>query len=81
MPSTAIRSFRYDPATRQLHVTFVTGRRYIYDDVPPDVFDAFKAAFSKGTFFNHEIRDRYSYREVTHEPLELAMSQPKQAAR
>jgi hypothetical protein len=67
MPSTAIRSFRYDPATRQLHVTFVTGRRYIYDNVPPDVFDAFKAAFSKGTFFNHEIRDRYSYREVTHE--------------
>jgi hypothetical protein len=67
MPSTAIRFFRYDSAKRELQVTFVTGRRYIYDDVPPDVFDAFRVAFSKGTFFNHEIRDRYTYREVTHE--------------
>jgi hypothetical protein len=67
MPSTAIRFFRYDSAKRELQVTFVTRRRYIYDDLPPDVFDAFRAAFSKGAFFNHEIRDRYSYREITHE--------------
>jgi len=65
MPSTAIRYFRYDSAKCELQVTFVTGRRYVYDNVPPDVFDAFRAAFSKGTFFNHEIRDRYAYREVT----------------
>ena len=65
MPSTAIRFFRYDSTKRALQVTFVTGRRYIYDDVPSDVFDAFSAAFSKGTFFNHEIRDRYAFREVT----------------
>jgi hypothetical protein len=67
MPSTAIRYFRYDSATRALQVTFITGRRYIYDDVPSDVFDAFRAAFSKGAFFNHEIRDRFAYREVTQE--------------
>jgi hypothetical protein len=65
MPSTAIRNFFYDPAERQLWVTFVTSRRYVYNDVPPDVFDGFSAAFSKGTFFNHEIRDRYAFREVT----------------
>jgi hypothetical protein len=67
MPSTAIRHFRYASAKRQLEVTFVTGRRYIYDDVPQDVFEAFKAAFSKGIFFNQEIRDRYDYREVQRE--------------
>jgi hypothetical protein len=67
MPSNAIRHFRYDAAKRQLQVTFITGRRYIYDDVPQDVFEAFKAAFSKGTFFNQEIRDRYAYREVQRE--------------
>ena len=67
MPSTVIRYFRYDPAKRELDVTFVTRRRYIYENVPPDVFDAFKAAFSKGTFFNHEIRDRYAFREITRE--------------
>jgi hypothetical protein len=35
--------------------------------VPPNVFAAFSAAFSKGAFFNHEIPDRYQYREVRHE--------------
>jgi hypothetical protein len=65
MPSTAIRNLFYDPAKRELRVTFVSGRRYAYDAVPPDVFDAFKSAPSRGTFFNHEIRDRYAFREIT----------------
>jgi hypothetical protein len=64
MPSTAIRSLFYDPAKSELWVTFVTGRRYVYADVPPGVFEAFKTAESRGGFFNHEIRDRYDYREI-----------------
>ena len=67
MPSKAIRYFRYDSANRELQVTFVTGRRYVYDDVPPDVFDAFRAAFSKGTFFNGQIREHYACREIVRE--------------
>jgi lysyl-tRNA synthetase class 2 len=67
MPSIAIRTFRYNSAERELQVTFVTGRRYIYADVPSDVASAFRAALSKGTFFNSEIRDRYAYREVARE--------------
>jgi hypothetical protein len=67
MPSTVIRSHSYDPATRTLTITFVTGRRYVYDDVPRDVYDAFKAASSRGTFFNRHIRDHYGYCEITHE--------------
>jgi len=65
MPSTAIRTLFYDPAKRELWVTFVSGRRYVYAEVPPDVFDAFKTASSRAAFFNHEIRDRYRFREVT----------------
>lgn len=67
MPSTVIRYFSYDNARRTLRVTFVTGRRYVYEGVPPEVFEAFKAAFSKGSFFNREIRDRYPYREIADE--------------
>jgi lysyl-tRNA synthetase class 2 len=67
MPSTVIRYFRYDPSARELQVTFVTGRRYVYEEVPQDVFDAFRTAFSKGSFFNRRIRDHFSYREVTRE--------------
>ena len=35
MPSTAIHDFRYNYDARALEVTFVTGRRYLYHDVPP----------------------------------------------
>ncbi|RTL51134.1 MAG: KTSC domain-containing protein [Bradyrhizobiaceae bacterium] len=65
MPSTAIRNIIYDTATCELWVTFVTGRRYVYQNVTPDVASAFQQAQSRGAFFNSEIRDRYSYREVT----------------
>ncbi len=68
MPSTAIRNLFYVPAKRELWLTFVSGRRYVYADVPSDVFDAFKAAPSRGAFFNHEIRDRYTFREVARRP-------------
>lgn len=64
MPSSAIRTFIYDAAERRLLVIFTTGRKYIYEDVPPEVHAAFQAAPSKGQFFNAEIRDRYRYHEV-----------------
>ena len=67
MPSSVIRFFRYAPETRELKVTFVSGRLYVYADVPPEVAAAFKDVRSKGTFFNQEIRDRYVYRDITHE--------------
>ena len=67
MPSSVIRFFRYSPDTRELKVTFVSGRLYVYEDVPPEVAAAFRNARSKGTFFNHEIRDRYVFRDITHE--------------
>jgi hypothetical protein len=65
MPSTAIRNFFYVPAKRELWVTFVSGRTYVYADVPSEVFDALNAASSRGRFFNLAIRDRYAFREVT----------------
>ncbi|WP_339032029.1 KTSC domain-containing protein [Bradyrhizobium symbiodeficiens] len=67
MPSSVIRFFRYTPETRELKVTFVSGRLYVYEDVPAEVAAAFREARSKGTYFNREIRDRYVYRDITHE--------------
>jgi hypothetical protein len=60
-----IRDFSYNVASRQLLVTFVTGRVYAYADVPPDVHRTFRASGSKGRFFNQEIRDNYDCREIT----------------
>jgi len=64
MPSTVIRFFTYDPAHRRLTIVFRSGRRYVYREVPEEVFEAFTAAFSKGEFFNSQIRDHYAFERV-----------------
>lgn len=64
MPSSVIRRFSYDEPNRRLRVTFTSGDVYEYDEVPPEVNAAFRAAFSKGQFFGPNIRDRYPYRRV-----------------
>lgn len=59
MPSTVIRRFAWRAAEHALDVEFVTGRVYRYAGVPEEVALAMRAAFSKGSFFNRQIRDRY----------------------
>jgi hypothetical protein len=63
---------RYQPIflqseRRELTVVFVTGRIYVYRDVPEKELEAFRAVLSKGRYFNAHIRDHYKYREVTEE--------------
>jgi len=67
MPSTVIRRFVYCPDNSELWVEFVTGRRYVYSEVPGEVADALRGAFAKGVYFNTRIRDRFPHREITHE--------------
>ena len=54
MPSSVIAGFDYEPESEELTVLFRSGRVYAY-----------KAAPSKGAFFNRRIRDRYPFAEVT----------------
>ena len=65
MPSTVIRSFDYRPAARELLIEFVSGRRYVYSEVPEAEAQALRSAFAKGVHFNRRIRDRYPCRDVT----------------
>ena len=64
MPSTVIRRFDYSPERRELTVEFVTGRRYVYLEVPTAEATAMRSAFSKGSYFNRRIRDRYKWIEL-----------------
>ena len=64
MPSTAIRTFSYDPASRTLFVTFIDGDLYAYRDVEAETYAAMKAAISKGRFFSRRIRGRYAYAKL-----------------
>jgi lysyl-tRNA synthetase class 2 len=62
MPSTVIQSFEYDAGQRELRVVFTSGRPYVYQDVPLDIYTAMRRSFSKGEYFNEHIRDRYAFR-------------------
>lgn len=64
MPSTVIRRFTYAESQRELTIEFVSGRRYVYSQVPPEQSEAMRSAFSKGSYFNRYIRDCYPCREL-----------------
>jgi lysyl-tRNA synthetase class 2 len=61
MPSSVIRSYRYDPLRHRLELVFVSGRRYRYHDVLEETFHGMRQAFSKGEFFNARIRDQFRH--------------------
>lgn len=62
--SSVIRGAWYLSERHELDLTFTSGRRYIYSDVPMDVAEAFRDALSKGRFYNAEIRNRFPCRRV-----------------
>jgi lysyl-tRNA synthetase class 2 len=65
MPSSVIRSYRYDPQAETLDLTFVSGRRYRYCGVPAEVAQGLDAAESRGRFFNAQIRDVFAFDTLT----------------
>jgi hypothetical protein len=63
--SSVIQRALYDDATASLTIALVTGRTYVYEDVPRATYDAFMAAKSQGQFYNTHIRDEFYVRELT----------------
>jgi hypothetical protein len=59
MPSTVISSFIYIPEENILRITFVTGTVYDYLDVTVETYEAMKASFAKGIFFNENIKGKF----------------------
>ncbi|WFP65673.1 MULTISPECIES: KTSC domain-containing protein [unclassified Mesorhizobium] len=65
MPSTSIEKTKYDPTSRILSVWFVaSGKRYDFEEVPPETYAALRSAFVKGRYFNDHIRNHFRYRQV-----------------
>jgi KTSC domain len=63
MPSTVIQSYVYDAERQELRIVFQSGRVYRYFGVPPEIPIAMKESFSKGEYFNREIRGAYDFVE------------------
>lgn len=64
MASSVIRGAWYKPGQSELDLLFVSGRRYVYSQVPQSVAEAFASAPSKGAYYNRKIRNHYPCREV-----------------
>lgn len=64
MPSTVIKKFTYDSKKERLYVTFLSGKVYAYLNVPENVYEEMKVAFSKGKFLNESIKGKYAFRSV-----------------
>ncbi|TDE15457.1 KTSC domain-containing protein [Dyadobacter psychrotolerans] len=64
MPSSVVSKFHYNADTEILRVIYVSGMVYDYLNVPEEKYLAMKAAFSKGTFLNQQIKGNYEFRKV-----------------
>ncbi len=58
--SSAVSAVGYDPATKTMHVQFVSGGTYEYTGVPADVHAAFVSAPSIGKHHFANIRGKFA---------------------
>lgn len=59
--STAVQAASFNPQTGKLTLWFTSGGQgYDYYNVPPHIVEGLLNAPSKGSYFNHFIRDRYA---------------------
>lgn len=58
--SSNIDAVGYEPMpVARLYVRFKNGRTYLYENVPPDVYDGLSHAPSVGEYFNEHIKHHY----------------------
>ena len=64
MPSSVVAAMKYDPHRSILRIIFVSGIVYDYKNVPEEIYKAMKAASSKGTFLNKQIKGKYEFEKI-----------------
>jgi hypothetical protein len=77
LESSLLAWVRYDPARRQLQVQFRSGERYLYFQVPPTCYQQLLQAYSKGSYFNHQIRNCFPYQHLSRSSSPLVLSAPR----
>lgn len=71
--SSSVEAIGYDPGRRELHVRFRdSGETYVYYGVEERIFEAFRAAESKGRFLNTRIKRRYLSRKLSSDRPDIA---------
>lgn len=57
--SSAIRAVGYDERSGRMTIEFVSGGAYDFCGVPSHVYEGLMRSWSKGSYYNDHIRDRY----------------------
>jgi hypothetical protein len=65
MPSTVVAHMDYYPESSTLRVTYTSGAKYDYINVPANVYEEMKQARSKGEYLNKVIKPHYACRKLT----------------
>ena len=64
MPSSVVSYIHYYPDSGTLRIGYVSGMVYDYKNVPEKVYLAMKKSFSKGSFLNRFIKDKFPFEKV-----------------
>jgi len=59
--SSAMNQVAYEKNKLELIVWMKDGKRICYKDVPYETYKGLMASHSKGSFFNQQIRSRFSF--------------------
>ncbi len=62
--SSNVSKIGYEPTNSTLEVEFKNGGTYHYYDVPEHIWEAFKAADSKGMFIHQNLKGQFRYSKV-----------------
>jgi len=65
MPSTVVAYMDYNEKSAILRITYTSGEKYDYRNVPPNIYEAMRQAPSKGVYLNKFIKGHYPYKKVT----------------
>jgi hypothetical protein len=62
--SSNIRKSEFDTTSRELIIEFNNGMRYLYEDIPHQLYTQFRMSESQGKFFNSKIAQTYKNRKL-----------------
>ena len=63
--SSTLAKIGYDANLKLLAVEFTNGSRYVYNNVPAEVYAELMSSHSLGKYFGANIREAYKYTRVS----------------
>lgn len=64
--SSNLKAADYNTINKHLMVTFNNGQKYLYYDIPWEIFTKFRMAESQGRYFSSEIK-KYKFTKIVEE--------------